>query len=420
MADFPTLTPTIRPLAPGRWGGATLAAMNGQTSMVRRSSAEIGRRVQLRFENITEAQFLQIVDHYRNQRSGLDGFNFNSATLPTAYTPSGHTWLYAGPPEVVDHHADVFTVAIECRSEPRGPFRVSGGAFTIQPALTAGTITPIVPGLAITPVESLTAGTITPIVAGAALAPPGAGDPDCSLLLSFSGANDSTDFVDSSGKGLVTSHVVGAKISTAQSKFGGSSGLFAPTSYIRYTPQAGLQMTGDFTIEAQLYPLSTADMMAASGSSDSNTQIFRLNEGGSGRLSFYLNGLQVFSPTAAGITANTWQHVSICRSGSSTRMFVNGTQVGSTNTTWTGSFRIDVIGAFFVNGSAYPLGSYFNGHIDELIVLKRAIRTANFTAPASPYDGASSASFTPGSVTGIVAGAGYSSISPSLAPGAPV
>ena len=167
MADFPTLTPTIRPLTPGRWGGATLAAMNGQTSMVRRSSAEIGRRVQLRFENITEAQFLQIVDHYRNQRSGIDGFNFNSATLPTAYTPSGHTWLYAGPPEVVDHHADVFTVAIECRSEPRGPFRVSGVAFATLPALTAGTPTAIVPGLAITPVESLTAGTITPIVAGA-------------------------------------------------------------------------------------------------------------------------------------------------------------------------------------------------------------------------------------------------------------
>lgn len=415
MADFPTLTPTIRPLTPGRWGGATLAAMNGQTSMVRRSSAEIGRRVQLRFENITEAQFLQIVDHYRNQRSGIDGFNFNSATLPTAYTPSGHTWLYAGPPEVVDHHADVFTVAIECRSEPRGPFRVSGGAFTIQPALTAGVPTAIIPGLAITPVESLTAGTITPIVAGAALAPPG--DPDCSLLLSFSGANDSTDFVDSSGKGLVTSHVVGAKISTAQSKFGGSSGLFAPTSYIRYTPQAGLLMTGDFTLEAQLYPLSTADMIAASSSSDSNTQIFRLNEGG--RLSFYLNGASVFSPTAAGITANTWQHVSICRSGSSTRMFVNGTQVGSTNTTWTGSFRIDVIGAFFFGGSAFS-GTHFNGHIDEFIVLKRAIRTANFTAPVSPYDGASSASFTPGSATDIVAGAGYSSISPSLAPGAPV
>lgn len=419
MADFPSLTPTIRPLTPGRWGGATLASMSGQTSTVRRSSAEIGRRVSLRFENITEAQFLQIVDHYRGQRSGLDGFNFNSATLPTAYTPSGHTWLYAGPPEVVDRHQDVFTVELECRSEPRGPFRVSGVAFTTLPALTTGTPTAIIPGLAITPVESLTAGAITPIVAGAALAPPGAGDPDCSLLLSFSGDNNSTDFVDSSGKGLVTSHVVGAKISTAQSKFGGSSGLFAPTSYIRYTPQAGLQMTGDFTIEAQLYPLSTVDTSMASSSSDSNTQIFRLNEGGSGRLSFYLNGTQVFSPTAAGITTNTWQHVSICRSGSSTRMFVNGTQVGSTNTTWTGSFRIDVIGAYFFNGSLYG-STHFNGHIDELIVLKRATRTANFTAPASPYDGATSASFTPGSATGIVAGAGYSSISPSLAPGAPV
>jgi len=168
MADFPALVPSIRPLTPGLWGGVTHRAMNGQVSGLRRSSAEIGRRVSLRFENITEAQFLQIVDHYRGQRSGLDGFNFNSTTLPTAYTASGHTWLYDGPPQVVDRHADVFTVELECRSEPRGPFRVSGGAFTIQPALAAGGATAIIQGLAITPVESLTAGTITPIVTGAA------------------------------------------------------------------------------------------------------------------------------------------------------------------------------------------------------------------------------------------------------------
>jgi hypothetical protein len=214
----------------------------------------------------------------------------------------------------------------------------------------------------------------------------GAADPDSSsnsLLLHTDGADNSTTFTDSSSNNLATSSVVAAKISTAQSKFGGSSGLFTG-GYIRYTAQSLLQMTGDFTIEAQLYPLSSADMIAASSSSDSNTQIFRLNESAVGRLSFYLNGTQVFSATAAGITANAWQHVAICRSGSSTRMFVEGTQIGSTNTSWTGSFRIDVIGGYFYNGALNAGG--FNGHIDELRITKGVARyTTNFTPPAGPF-----------------------------------
>jgi hypothetical protein len=206
-----------------------------------------------------------------------------------------------------------------------------------------------------------------------------------SLQLHFEGSNNSTTFTDSSSNNLATSSVVNATISTAQSVFGGSSGRFVSNQYIQYTPQSLLQMTGDFTIEAQLYPLSSADMIAASSSADSNTQIFRLNENGAGRLSFYLNSTQVFSSTTAGITANTWQHVAICRLGSSTRMFVNGTQVGSTNTSWTGSFRIDVIGAFFVGGNLFG-GTGFNGHIDELRVTKgAALYTADFTPPSQPF-----------------------------------
>ena len=393
MADFPALVPSIRPLTPGQWGGATLPSMSGQASTVRRSSTEIGRRLSLSFEAITEAQFLLIVAHYQGQRSGLDGFGFTTTTLPASYTPSGHQWLYAGPPQVTDQHADVFTVELECRSEPRATFRAPGVAFTVQPALAAGSMLPIISGTTLAPTLSLVAGTPTATISGAAFAP--AADPEMSLQLHFAGANNSTTFTDSSGYKLATSSVVNAKISTAQSKFGGSSGLFANlNSYIRFTPQTSLQLTGDFTIEAQLYPLSSVDMTAASSSSDSNTQIFRINEGASGRLSFYLNGTQVFSATAAGITANAWQHVCICRFGSSTRMFVNGTQVGSTNTSWTGSFRIDVIGAFFFGGSYFNAG--FNGYIGELRVLKRAERTANFTAPTTAYSDPLAAALAPG------------------------
>ena len=209
-----------------------------------------------------------------------------------------------------------------------------------------------------------------------------------SLLLPLNGANNSTTFTDASNNALSPSSVVGdVKISTAQSKFGSASALFPSTgnnSYIRYTAQSALQFSGDFTIELWLWQSEFEDRVVGSSSSDSNTQVFRLSQSGAGNLSFYLNGTQVFNPTAADLATNTWQHLAICRSGSNTRMFVGGVQKGSTNTSWTGPFRMDVIGHFFFSGSAY--GNQFKGHIDDLRITKGIARyTANFTPPSEAH-----------------------------------
>lgn len=100
-------------------------------------------------------------------------------------------------------------------------------------------------------------------------------------------------------------------------------------------------------------------------------------------MSFYMSDTQVFSSTPAGITANQWQHLAFCRSGSSTRMFVNGVQIGST-ATFSGTFRMDVIGKFFVVG--VEGGADFNGYIDEVRITKGVARyTSNFTPPSAAF-----------------------------------
>jgi hypothetical protein len=210
-----------------------------------------------------------------------------------------------------------------------------------------------------------------------------------SLLLPFEGANNSTTFTDASSNALTPSSVTGdVKISTAQLKYGNASALFTPGSngaFIRYTPQTLLEFSADFTIEAWVYSTSTTDQIIGSSSSNTNTQIFRLNQNSTGNLAFFLNGTQVFQPTPAGLAINTHQHLAICRSSSSTRMFVNGFQIGPTNTTWTGTFRMDVIGTFFFDGSRYTTAIYdFTGHIDELRLTKAARYTSNFT-PTGPH-----------------------------------
>jgi hypothetical protein len=207
-----------------------------------------------------------------------------------------------------------------------------------------------------------------------------------SLLLPFDGANGSTTFTDKSNNELAVTATSGVEISTSQSRFGGSSAFFPSggTPLLSLAPTPVLEFSGDFTIEMDVRPGSTADMIIGSSSSDGNTQIFRLNEGGSGTLSFFLNGTAVFSATAAGIVVDAWQHLAIARSGSSTRMFVDGVQVGSTNTSWSGTFRMDKIGLLWFSGS--PFSNRYTGFIDNLRITKGIARyTANFTPPTAPF-----------------------------------
>jgi hypothetical protein len=137
MAAFPTLTPSAAPITPGAWPVATIGSLNGAESRTRQGSAQIGRRLQLTFTNVTEANFLAILNHYRGQRSGFDSFGFDPTTLAADLTPAGYAWLYASRPQVVDEHADVFTVVCEFKAEPRGLVVAIGKAWrSAQTSLT--------------------------------------------------------------------------------------------------------------------------------------------------------------------------------------------------------------------------------------------------------------------------------------------
>jgi hypothetical protein len=225
------------------------------------------------------------------------------------------------------------------------------------------------------PATSFTMAALAPSVEGDALT-----DPDfasVSLLLHMDGTNGSTTFTDSSSFGRTITRSGNTQISTAQSKFGGAGALFDGSSdFLTMADAAELELTGDFTIETQCYPLSTTDRIIA-GHNTQNVQVFRLNWAGSGWLGCFLNGTSI-GPFTAGIVANSWQHLAIARSGSNTRIFVEGTQIGTTETTWTGSFKLNLLGGMF--------GLDFNGYLDEFRVTKGVARyTSNFTPPTAAF-----------------------------------
>ena len=83
----------------------------------------------------------------------------------------------------------------------------------------------------------------------------------------------------------------------------------------------------------------------------------------------------------------TWYFITVCRSGTDLRVFVDGTQVGSTETDDTDYFTTDgAVGLGDVIDNASPQGTQaLNGYMDEWRIVRKALRTSNFTAPTTAF-----------------------------------
>jgi len=269
-------------------------------------------------------------------------------------------------------------VELECRSEPRATFRAPGVAFTVQPALAAGAITTTLSGAALSPTLSLAAGNPTAITSGASFrAGDGAGgtvDNAVQLLLRGNGANDSTVFTDSSGASRSITPNGNIKISTDQSKFGGSSIYCDGTGDFLSLTAINIGTSDDCTLEAWIYPTSTADRGIFGHSNSSvNMQPLTLL---SNSLQAYWDGTTLGGTT---ITANTWTHVAITRSGGTLRLFQNGTLTATAGASNTKAVALDRIGRTQYRGD-------FIGWIDEVRVTVGLARyAATFTAPTAPF-----------------------------------
>jgi Concanavalin A-like lectin/glucanases superfamily len=176
-----------------------------------------------------------------------------------------------------------------------------------------------------------------------------------------------------------------AQISTTQSKWGGSSMSFDGTTDYLVEPTSVYfgYGTGDFTIEFWLY-LNGAGVQTVfsnlSGTASTNPHIY-IN---STTLIYYTAGATAI--TGASLSTGVWYHIALCRASGSTRMFINGTQTGSTyaDTNNYGQSAPLGVGTYW-NGGAPVSASTLNGYLQDVRVTKYARYTANFTAPTAAF-----------------------------------
>ena len=217
----------------------------------------------------------------------------------------------------------------------------------------------------------------------------GGGDPYFSsvkLLLHVDGSNAATSTTDSSSVGNAITFYGNAQLSTTSPKFGTAAVLFDGNGdYIQAPDSANWDFgTGDFTVE--FWYKST------NNTSDPGTFVSQY-DGNGFTLRWHLGALYVLnggSTIATGgswtPTTGVWYHIAACRSGTSLRLFVDGTQSGSTATdssNITGSSVPLELGCLPYSGShVHPL----DGRLDDVRITKGVARyTANFTAPTAAH-----------------------------------
>jgi hypothetical protein len=180
------------------------------------------------------------------------------------------------------------------------------------------------------------------------------------------------------------------KISTAQSKFGGSSALFDGAGDRLDVSNTGNPFnlgTGNFTYECfvNITAINAGDRHAVFYHDD-GCRIEIRRTGANIYPHIYLNNT-LADPTDPQITSSqyittgTWNHIALVRNSNTLTVYVNGVSGGTSAT----------LGATLSSQSALYIGNRednslsLNGYLDELRVSNTARYTANFTPPAAAF-----------------------------------
>jgi hypothetical protein len=129
---------------------SSYAATSGRESRLRHGNRIVGQQLTLSYDNITEAEWLQLRAHYLAHEPIRRSFNLPAAVLDgessDQFEAEGYSWIYAGQPETDDTQPDIHSVAITIERIPEPA--PEGWPLTSLPAIstTAGRVARILYG----------------------------------------------------------------------------------------------------------------------------------------------------------------------------------------------------------------------------------------------------------------------------------
>lgn len=204
------------------------------------------------------------------------------------------------------------------------------------------------------------------------------------LLCHFDGTNGQTTTVDSSINGRAISANGGVTLSTAQSKFGGSSSTSSASGSMRWTCADSADWNfgnGQFTVEGWVYftaaPTSVHSLVSQWPAASLGWFFGHV----SGALAFYYSTTGADNPSVGAAwtpTLNTWYHIAVDRDASNVlRVYLNGAVHASATVSAT---FFDSTGQLDIGGSIAWFG--IAGYVDDIRVVKgEAVYAGAFTPP---------------------------------------
>lgn len=200
-----------------------------------------------------------------------------------------------------------------------------------------------------------------------------------SLFIKGNGINDSINIIDESYQPKQISRS-GAKISTAKSKYGGSSIYFSGLDNLQVINTSAFNFgTSNFTIEFWIFPISVDYFLGkGNGTSVPGSMLIYLTS-----LGFYTcyDGGSVICPTIA-FTINQWQHIAIVRSGTNYTAYKDG-QVHSSALFPSASSSLNTVEGPLQIGSF--AGRAITAYFDSIRVTNSARYTAAFNPETDTY-----------------------------------
>lgn len=196
---------------------------------------------------------------------------------------------------------------------------------------------------------------------------------------------------DATGRNNVTAKAGSPTLSTSVKKYGSAS-LNLTSAHVDIKHSENLNPlfiwgTKDFTIEMWVYLTAAANEQVMYDQRNAISDVAPVITISTSRiLKYYTASTERITGTTT-LSLSTWHHVAVCRSSGSTKLFLNGTQEGSTYAdtldyvNGSGNYDRPTFGRF---GDTTNIN--FTGYLDEIRITRGVARyTSNFTAPNSFY-----------------------------------
>lgn len=167
--------------------------------------------------------------------------------------------------------------------------------------------------------------------------------------------------------------------------------------YLGYGAQTPFSFsTGDFTIEFWVYfnNFTGGPILIDWRAGGANGALPTIYVTAGGVLTYFTSSADRI--TSSALSTASWYHVVVCRTGTSTKMYVNGAQAGSTYSD-SSNYTVNSNGPSIGN----PSGTSLNGYMSNIRIVKgNCVYTGAFTVPKSPLTATQPAGTNISAITG--------------------